>query len=107
MPINEEHDLQLTVTKEATCAEEGEGTNTCTRCGHTEAVTLDKLKHTYKEGMILYATCHQKGSRQEYCTKCGKEQWYDIPIDPYAHHWITMGFMGTFCGWCGMQKDDL
>lgn len=108
LPVNDAHDLQQTVTKAATCAEEGQATNTCTRCGHSETVTLEKLKHDWKVGMELPATCTTQGDRQEICKICGKEQWYKTPVDPYAHHWISMGFyFGTRCMWCNKDKDDL
>nr|MBQ8244372.1 M56 family metallopeptidase [Oscillospiraceae bacterium] len=47
LPTNDVHDLHMEVSKVATCAEAGEGKNTCSRCDHNEAVTLEKLGHSY------------------------------------------------------------
>lgn len=60
------------VTKEATCAEEGVKTYTCTVCGATKTEAIAKVDHTSDGGTVtLAAKCDKKGERTYKCTVCG------------------------------------
>lgn len=69
-----------TVTKEATEAEEGEKTYTCTVCGETRTEAIPKITHQHNPGEAVIenetaATCEEHGSYDEvvYCSICGEE----------------------------------
>ena len=61
-----------TVTKDATCTEEGKQERTCTRegCEVKETGIIAKLAHTYAWVTDKEATCGAAGSRHEECTVC-------------------------------------
>ena len=103
-----EHEYEWTVTKEATCTEEGTKTGTCKVCkkevtekidvkGHSysESWTKDASghwyecvcgakkdfeEHTYDIGKVAQeATCTQEGKKTVYCTVCEYEKEETIP----------------------------
>ena len=69
--ITHEHDSE-TVTKDATCTENGSVTTTCTICGETTVETIPAIgKHT-NETTTVDATCTAEGSVTTTCTVCGE-----------------------------------
>ncbi|MBQ8797270.1 MAG: hypothetical protein IJZ56_03650, partial [Oscillospiraceae bacterium] len=102
-PTNDVHDLHMEVSKVATCAEAGEGKNTCSRCDHNEAVTLEKLGHSYTKKSEIPGSCTSKGMKQMVCDHCGKEQWYETTTDPDGHSWINTGVCME-CVWCHEEQ---
>lgn len=106
IPKNDVHDMKTTVIKAATCTDAGEADNTCTLCGHTEKLTLDKLGHSYTTKMELSETCSSKGTKQLVCDHCGKEQWYETTTNPDEHCWMFLGPYSQ-CSWCFATNTDI
>lgn len=106
LPVNDVHDLVQTVVREATCADPGEGKNTCSRCGYSESCTFTLLSHNYQEGQIVPGNCISSGSKQMICTVCGAEQWYDTGLGT-EHHYVDLGFyLPAQCIYCGKTKPN-
>lgn len=75
------HTYTSEVTKEATCAEEGELTYTCTECGdsYTEAIAKTTA-HKYGVGeVITKAACGVEGKTVYTCKICGASYTQTIP----------------------------
>ncbi len=82
-----------TVTKEATCTEDGEIIYTCTACGETKTEEIEAIGHiegeTVKENEVT-ATCTTDGSYEEaaYCTACGAElSRKTVTVEATGHIW--------------------
>ena len=74
------------VTKEATCAEEGIKTRTCSNCGKTKTATIPAGNHRFGDWVVTTkATCGEKGVRTRTCTVCGKTET-ETYSDSSAHH---------------------
>lgn len=74
-----EHDWDSgTVTKEATCMEEGSVTYTCENCGETETVSTKKTKHDYREEQHKNATCTENGYSISVCQVCNDKKKEEI-----------------------------
>ena len=65
-----------TVSKEATCKEDGEKTRICQNCGKKETRTISKetVAHTYTDNWTVskIATCAEDGEEERFCTVCGE-----------------------------------
>ena len=80
------HDIQIkegSITKEATCDEEGECYYKCTRCGYGYPGTIAKLGHKDVETVIKDATCLKDGVKYVECERCGD---YSIKVIPATGH---------------------
>ena len=68
------HDYKYTVTKEPTCAVDGEETGVCKRCGDKVTKVLPATgDHTVEEWIVLKEpSCYEEGSQQGTCTVCGE-----------------------------------
>ena len=92
-----------TVTKPATCGEEGVKTFTCTVCGATRTEPIAKLTaHTWNGGSVTKApTCTAKGVRTFTCTVCGATRTEEIAAvshkDDNKDGWCDFG-CGTAMG---------
>ncbi len=83
------------VTKEATCNEKGEKTQTCSRCGETktEEIDIDPNAHiTYVEidETTDSATCDEAGRAMQYevCSLCNKVVSSSrVDTEPLEHDW--------------------
>ena len=79
------HNYVSTVTKKATCAEEGEITYTCTATNgtcdkKTYTEVIPKKAHTYGEWKVVKeATETEEGLKSHSCTVCGAEETASIP----------------------------
>ncbi|MDD6021491.1 MAG: InlB B-repeat-containing protein [Oscillospiraceae bacterium] len=70
----------VTITKEPTCTEAGEGYKTCTVCGaHSDTVSVPATGHSYKVEKTD-ATCTATGSIKYTCTKCGETHTDTLPM---------------------------
>lgn len=72
----EGHDMsEWTVTKEATCTEEGARTATCNRCGETIEETIPMTDHVDDNNWVVVtnATASSSGLKATHCATCGKE----------------------------------
>lgn len=67
-----------TVTKEATCTEEGSAIYTCENCGETETVSIKKTAHNYKIMEQKDATCTENGYSISVCKTCNDEKKEEI-----------------------------
>lgn len=70
-----EHDWNSgTVTKMATCTEEGTMTYTCESCGDTETIKIPMTLHNYIIKQQKKATCKEEGYTGDiYCTICNQK----------------------------------
>lgn len=80
-----DHTYTSSVTKEATCAEEGVLTYTCSKCGHsyTEAIPQND-NHQYASKNKKEATCGEDGIISYVCDLCGDS--YDEVIPKTNEH---------------------
>ena len=67
-----------TVTKEATCKEEGIMTYTCENCDETETVSIKKTAHNYKIMEQKDATCTENGYSISACQTCNDKKKEEI-----------------------------
>ena len=67
-----------TVTKEATCKEEGSVTYRCENCDETETVSIKKTAHNYKIMEQKDATCTENGYLISVCQTCNDEKKEEI-----------------------------
>lgn len=101
-----------TVTKAATCSEEGERTYTCSVCNRTKTEPIAKIAHTEVTDPAVPATCTQTGKTEgKHCGVCNEVlvAQTDIPVLPHAwstewskdgeNHWHE-------CAECGAKKDE-
>lgn len=81
-----EHDWDGgTVTKEATCKEEGSVTYTCENCGETETSSIKKTTaHNYIKELHKNATCTENGYRILVCQVCNDEKKEEIPATGHS-----------------------
>lgn len=75
------HSYTSRITKEATCAEKGVKTYTCT-CGDSYTEDIETIPHTYTSAVIKDATCAAKGVTTYTCT-CGDSYTEDIATKPH------------------------
>ncbi|MBQ9880357.1 MAG: hypothetical protein IJM45_08005, partial [Clostridia bacterium] len=93
-----------TVTKAATCGEAGEKTRTCSACGETEKMSVDKLEHSWgewtdDEGSTV--TCTSGGTQRRECANCGATETRDVPGGT-GHSIKNPNFRGEgYCRYCG------
>ena len=106
-----------TVTKEATCSEEGVKTLTCSLCGDTSTVSIPATgKHTYDEGVVTKeATCTEAGEKTFTCSVCGDTT--TEPIQALDHDWsaewtvdveatiVSEGSQSHHCTRCDEKRD--
>lgn len=64
------HTWVTTVTKEATCTEQGEQTSTCSGCGETKVKATPKAEHTYTVASMP-GTCLEAAKEVYTCAVCG------------------------------------
>ena len=67
-----------TVTKEATCKEEGSVTYRCENCDETETVSIKKTAHNYKIMEQKDATCTENGYLISACQTCNDKKKEEI-----------------------------
>ena len=67
-----------TVTKEATCTEEGSKTYTCENCGATKTIDIQKTAHNYKITEQKDATCTENGYSISVCQTCNDKKKEEI-----------------------------
>lgn len=79
------HAYTEAVTKEATCAEEGVKTFTCSKCGDSYTEAIEKMDHSYTEAITKEATCAEEGVKTYTCAGCGDS--YTESIAKVAHSW--------------------
>ena len=75
-----EHEFDTgTITKEATCAEEGTRTYKCTLCGNENTENIPCVPHEYEEKVNKEPTFDSTGTATYTCKICGDSYSEDIP----------------------------
>lgn len=75
-----EHEFDTgTITKEATCAEEGTKTYKCTLCGDEKTENIPCVPHEYEEKVDKEPTFDSTGTATYTCKICGDSYSEDIP----------------------------
>ena len=74
-----------TVTKEATCTEDGSRTHTCTSCNTSESEAITKLGHSYTD-VVTAPTCTAQGYTTHTCSRCG-DSYVDTYENALGHDW--------------------
>lgn len=69
-----------TVTKEATCTEEGIKSFKCTLCGNLKEESIPCTEHNYEKKVTEEATFDKPGKITYTCTICGNSYSEDIPV---------------------------
>lgn len=105
------------VTKGATCQAEGEMSYTCTVCGETKTIPVDKTDHKIELQNEKEASCTVRGyTGDKVCTVCGEVVEKGEYIDP-SHSWnggtvtraptsLADGVMTYTCTKCGATKTE-
>ena len=79
-------DETWTVTKEATCSENGEMVGTCTTCGLESRLVTPRLAHTMSNTVLSSkATCTKNETRYGRCDVCGTSTTITIPDTKLGH----------------------
>lgn len=110
-----DHDYEQTVTKEATCTQEGEMTFTCKHegCGKTYTMPIPKTEHDCAT-TIVTATCLGYGYTEHTCKDCGYSYISDL-IQPRGHSYEAVvtaptpdegGYTTHTCTRCGDSYVD-
>ena len=93
LPTKHSHSWGIwTITKNATCTEQGEETRECTACGEKETRNLAATGHNWKKWYISKnATCTEQGEETRECDSCEKKQ--TVPIIELGHDYETPIFL--------------
>lgn len=79
---------EMTVTKKATCAEEGEESHTCKICGEVRTTVIPKLEHTVVKDSGKEATCTEEGLTEgSHCSVCETVLEAQEVIPAKGHVW--------------------
>ena len=85
-----EHDWNSgTVTKVATCTEEGTMTYTCESCGDTETIKIPMTLHNYIIKQQKDATCTENGYLISVCQTCNDEKKEEIPATGHVNRTLN------------------
>ena len=77
---------EWTVTKQATCSEQGSRTHYCRRCQKTETQSIPTTGHAYGPWEVTTpATCEQEGVQTHKCANCGRTETKPAPA--LGHDW--------------------
>jgi hypothetical protein len=97
----EEHVLEESLLKPATCAAFGEGLLSCQLCDYTETIGYEKTEHRYdKEEYSEFPTCAKDGGIWRICSHCGHKIWRRIPATG-EHQYIVLNIYGPrYCRTC-------
>ena len=83
-----------TVTKQATCTENGSRYHVCSKCNNKETVQINATGHNYASTwtIIQNATCEEDGAKCHVCQTCGEQS--DITViaakgHNYGNTWVT------------------
>lgn len=84
-----------TVTKEATCTEDGSKTRKCERCEHTEEAVLKAVGHEFVSKVTKQPTCTEKGIAEGVCATCGEKTEKTVPAT--GHTMVDGEIVGATC----------
>lgn len=92
------HNYIVATTKQATCAEMGTKTYTCTLCGLSYLEDIAKLTtHSYTSEITKESTCQWAGVKTYTCGVCGDSYTEDIPKS--SNHTLTKNNVCIICGY--------
>ncbi len=94
--LRHRHSFTESVTKEPSCAEEGERTFSCP-CGDSYTQAIEKLAYTYK-AVVSAPTCTEQGYTTYTCEICGHRNVDDY-VDAPPHNYVN-----NICTLCGEEK---
>ena len=81
-----QHDYAMTVTQAATCAQAGEKTYTCNKCGEERKEEIGKLPHTEQTIEGIEATCEGYGwTAGKQCVECKEVLTPQLLIPALGH----------------------
>ena len=79
-----------TVTKAATCTENGQRQQACTDCGTVKTESIAATGHLYGDWKITKAaTCTENGQRQQVCSNCKTAKTESIAATGHLHQKTT------------------
>lgn len=92
------HDYVQSVTKEATCTEDGVKTFTC-ECGDTYTEPISALGHDYKVTGTIAANCTEPEKEQVKCERCNDEtiRAKEGGQPALGHDWVTDATIPATC----------
>ena len=105
-----EHDYVESITKEATCAEDGEMISKCSKCGDSYKTVIPATgKHDYVSETTKEATCTEAGVLTYTCKVCGDSYTEEIPIIDHKYEesvtkdatCLESGEITYTCSMCG------
>lgn len=105
------HDYKLTKTVDATCTEDGYYEYTCTRCGDSYQIPIEKLGHDFsKKTDHKDSTCIVKGYDKYQCTRCDETKTVELDLNPENHSCTETGrdlqYIYYKCSECGAEKKE-
>ncbi|MBQ6478558.1 MAG: hypothetical protein IJI44_04225 [Erysipelotrichaceae bacterium] len=107
------HSFTETVTKKASCTEDGTLHKVCSRCGKTEDETIKALGHNYKKQTTKAATCEEDGINTYTCSRCNDSYTkkvaalgHDIDYEEKEATCTEDGYRKGSCKRCGMTVDE-
>ena len=108
LPCFHRYDSQITMA--ATCDQKGMLTRTCDLCGHSYTRAVERIAHTYDEGLVtVQPTCTHTGVVAYTCTGCGVQKTQTLektahvaggPIIVQAANCIQTGQKTATCTYC-------
>ena len=114
-PCSGGHDFGAwTTSKAPTCAQAGQETRTCSRCGETETRSVAALGHAFGAWTSVKApTCTETGQDGRSCSRCGASQTksvaalgHDYQAAVTAPTCTVAGFTAHTCSRCGDSYRD-
>ncbi|MCH5252469.1 MAG: leucine-rich repeat protein [Lachnospiraceae bacterium] len=98
---------QTSVTKKATCVENGEGIETCTVCRKERTVVIPSVEtHNWGEEPVVEYINECRGSnRYKECVDCGKRLTL-YPLPGKGHNWTTADYVTAKCADCGISAPN-
>lgn len=109
------HNYTQEITVQADCTKAGVKTITCSECGESYTVPVEKVAHTYSSKVTTHATCSANGVRTFTCSECGES--YTESIAKTAHSYssgnitkqptcTSTGIRTYTCYGCGDKKTE-
>ena len=102
----EEHSYgEWTVTKTATCSEEGVREHTCSECFNTESEKIPKIAHTEVIDAAVAATCTTKGLTEgKHCSVCNTITVARTEVAATGHTEVTDEAIAATCAADGLTE---
>ncbi|MBR5579112.1 MAG: Ig-like domain-containing protein [Lachnospiraceae bacterium] len=104
---------QATVTKEASCKEEGSKTAVCSQCQHERTESMEKREHSFRVTERIEAGCEVHGTIRSECSVCGELKEEILPEKGHSFgDWkkvttptdFTDGSYKQTCSVCGEEN---